>query len=520
MIRSRTSFVRTAAMALVVVAVAACSSGSATQPVASGQVSVASPSSDLTAEGASLVLRLATPEAKNAPSQSSLDTFVSEVARASGGSMSVDVTYSAGGADSDREQQVAGRLIAGDVDMAVLPVRTWPDAGVTSLQALGAPFLIDNDALLNAVTTDDALVQPLLDGMQEQGLVGLAAWPEGLRHPFTFEGNGSPLVSPDDFKGQKIAAIPNKSQREVIETLGATVVDINHLDAALTDGSLRGAEAGLLALGLPNEPTSTADVTLYPKVQVIAIEDAAWGRLSPEQQAVVKAGALAARDHAVEVAPSNADLATAYCAKGGNVVLAGAANIAKFAAAAKPIYDRLESDPTTATALDAIRALKKSTPPSVPAKACRPSVSADATYPPVVPGPAIGPIPDGSYHLPPLTEEDLVAQGVDAANAHNNAGTWSMVVAGSSVATTLMQTSGKVITCFFTMTDKGDRIRIEENLDCRAGNAPTPQFYWTDFRWNLDGDQLTMKAVDEWTGKLKEIVAYDAMWGGPWTKVE
>ena len=91
-------------------------------------------------------------------------------------------------------------MISSDVDLAVVPVRTWSDAGVTSLQALQAPFLIDNDALLTAVTGDDALVQPLLDGMQEQGLVGLAVWPEGLRHPLAFEQNGAPLLSPDDFK--------------------------------------------------------------------------------------------------------------------------------------------------------------------------------------------------------------------------------------------------------------------------------------------------------------------------------
>jgi hypothetical protein len=326
-------------------------------------------------------------------------------------------------------------------------------------------------------------------------------------------------VSPGDFEGQKIAALPTQSQREVIETLGATVVDTMNRDAALSDGSLRGGEAGLLALTLPGFPTSTADVTLYPKIEVMVIEDATWSRLSAEQQAIVQAAALAARDQAVKEHPSNADLAQKYCAAGGAVVLAGPANVAKFTDAVKPVYDRMAADPTTAAALDAIRALKESTPPSTPARACRPSVSAAATIPPVEPGPEIGLIPDGTYQQPLQTREDLLAKGLDERNARNNAGTMTLVVSGPSFGMTTKHESNKVDGCFFTMTDEGDRIRISENLDCKAGNAPTGE-YWAEFRWALDGDQLTMKTVDESTGLLIEIVAYDGIWGGPWTKTE
>ena len=388
--------------------------------------------------------------------------------------MAVDVIYHAGGQAGDLEQQVAADVIAGAVDMAVVPVRSWSDVGVTSLQALGAPFLIDNDALLTAVTTDDALVQPLLAGMQEQGLVGLAVWPEGLRHPFAFDQNGEPLVSPADFKGQKIAALPTKAQREVIETLGATLVDTMDRDAALADGSLRGGEGGLLALTLNGFPTTTADVTLYPKIEVMVIEDATWSRLSPAQQAIVKAAAIAARDQAVEEHPSSADLAKKYCAIGGTVVLAGPANVAKFMDAVKPIYDRLESDPVTSTALDAIRALKIATTSSDPTMGCKPPVSATATIPPVEPGPEIGMVPDGTYMQPPMSMDDLLAKGLDERNARNNAGTWSMVVNGSTLVWTLKHSSGQVETCSNTLTNLGDRIRWTPNAGVRRTLGGVP----------------------------------------------
>jgi TRAP-type C4-dicarboxylate transport system substrate-binding protein len=482
--------------------------------VASDPSAVASAAPSASVNTASLTLRLATPEELNFPSQPFLNRFASAVAEGSNGQMAVEMTYNAGGQAADKEQIVANRVISGDVEIAVVPVRTWGDVGVTSLQALQAPFLIDNDALLGAVTGDDTLLQPLLDGMQEQGLVGLAAWPEDLRHPFTFPSNGTPLVRPDDFEGQTVWAIRSKAQQELLTTLGATAIDQPIIDSLVKDGSLRGAESGLWAgaLGLPERPTVTADVTLYPKIQVIVMEDAAWNRLSEDQQAVVRTAAIAARDLAIKDHRTDASLAKAYCAIGGTVVLAGPANVVKFMDAARPVYDRLESDPVTATAIEAIRTLKTATTPSEPTAACKPAISATATIPPVEPGPEIGPIADGTYQQPPMTMDDLLAKGVDATSARNNAGTWSMVVKGSTLTWTLKHPSGQVETCSNSLTNLGDRIRWTPNAEC---DGP-----WTEFRWTLDGDQLTLKHVNEATNRLSELVAYDGITGGPWTKTE
>src|SRR4051812_1314793 len=62
-----------------------------------------------------ITLRLATPEDPDRPSQTFIDRFVSGVEAASGGSMSVEVLYAAGGHDADKEPVVAGRVQSGDV---------------------------------------------------------------------------------------------------------------------------------------------------------------------------------------------------------------------------------------------------------------------------------------------------------------------------------------------------------------------------------------------------------------------
>ncbi len=383
MIRSRTSLARTTMTGLAAIAFAACSSGAASSPapstVGAGPIRLAR--LDRRRQRRS---RSVSRHQKNRTCRASrsLTDSSPEVARASGGQLAVDVTYNAGTQESGKEQRVASQVIAGDVDLAVVPVRAWSDVGVTSLQALAAPFLIDSDALLETVTTDDTVIEPLLEGMRDQGLIGLAVWPEDLRHPFTFEENGRPLVSPADFKGRTIWAITSGSQQELIEALGATMIDDRSVDPFVADGSLRGAESGLWAgaANLPGPPTATGDVTFYPKIEVIVAEDAVWSRLSPDQQAIVRAAAVAARDLAIADHRTDADLAKAYCAQGGKVALAGPANVAKFMDAAKPIYDRLERRPLTATALAAIRALKSSTPASV-STACKPPVSADGDDP-------------------------------------------------------------------------------------------------------------------------------------------
>jgi len=49
------------------------------------------------------------------------------------------------------EQVVAQRIVDGDFDLGMVAGRAWNPVGVTSLQALQAPFLITDDNLATAV---------------------------------------------------------------------------------------------------------------------------------------------------------------------------------------------------------------------------------------------------------------------------------------------------------------------------------------------------------------------------------
>jgi TRAP-type C4-dicarboxylate transport system substrate-binding protein len=455
-----------------------------------------------------IALRLATPEDPDRPSQPFLDTFAAEVERASGGSMSVEILYGAGGHEADKEPVAARRVLSGDVELAVIPSRAWTDAGVTSVQALMAPFLIDSDELLRAVASDASVLQPMMDGMAEQGLVGLAIWPENLRHLFTFDENGPPMVAPSDLEGQTLFVVGSSLQNQIIEALGATPNNTFPPDELVRDGTLGGAEYSLAFYNLYSPATVTADVTFYPKYQTLVAEDSAWSRLSAEQQDVIRQAAATAREAMIAGLPTDASLLQAFCDQGNGAVLAGPENVAAFQSAAQPIYDQLRQDRATAAAIDAISALKASLDVAPISTSCERVAQAAAA--PVASGPPIGPIPDGTYRLT-NTKEALLARGVNAMDSTNNAGEWTLRVGGLAGSWTLDHPDGFHEVCSVTYTNKGDHVRMDFVSGCDG---------WVDLRWTLDDDQLTLMVVGTNNETAYDVAATDGILRGPWTKVE
>jgi TRAP-type C4-dicarboxylate transport system substrate-binding protein len=389
--------------------------------------------------------------------------------------------------------------------MAVIPTRAWPDAGVTSTEALMAPFLIDNDALMRAVASDQTVLQPMLDGMAQQGLIGIAVWPEVLRHIFSFDQNGPPIVSPSQVQGQTIFTIGSTLQNQIWQTLGATPTNEFPPDPLVENGTARGAEAGLWLYNLYGGPTTiTADLTIYPKYQTLVAEDAAWSRLSADQQQVIRNAAVTARDAFIAQVPHDTDLVKEFCQSGQRAVLAGSANVEAFRQAAQPIYDQMRKDPFTASALDAIQALKDATPPGPAAEACDPAPQ--ATAPPVASAGPIGLVPDGTYKQS-VTKEQLIARGANETDATNNAGDWTWTFDGTHGSWVLDHPSGQHEVCDVTYAAVGDHVQM--SMGC-GGEM--------DFRWTLDGDQLNVTIVGP--GTAYDVTANQAILGGPWTKVE
>lgn len=326
----------------------------------------AEPPSPGTASASPLKLQFAVADDRDRPSQDAVDDFLEQVALLSDGSIIIEAAFDAG-------VDAPGLVMRGDADLALVASREWDLVGVTSLQVLQAPFLITDDALAEAVARS-SIARQAMEGLAEVGVVGLAMWPEDLRHPFSFV-PGKPLLSPADFEGKTILVQASAITLALVEALGAAPYSGtgDERRAAVEEGSLHGAESGLLqGASLPGKPTATGNVTFYPKFQVLVANGAAFDGLSEAQREILRAAASETQRVAIETHPEEVAAAAAWCAAGGTVVLASDDQVAAFESAAEPIFERIANDARGAELIAAIRAMKVGIESALGAASCTP----------------------------------------------------------------------------------------------------------------------------------------------------
>src|SRR5215210_8633280 len=107
-------------------------------------------------DAALTTLRMATIEDKGAPFTENVEEFARQVEDLSGGKLRVKIVWGAEvallGAPGPRpEQDVAALIQKGELDLGLIPARAWDELGVSSLQALQAPFLVSTEELVEDV---------------------------------------------------------------------------------------------------------------------------------------------------------------------------------------------------------------------------------------------------------------------------------------------------------------------------------------------------------------------------------
>lgn len=358
----------TAAVALTLVA--ACSTGTTPQPAAQadGADSPADPTTS--SNEAEVTLRIGTDDNPGVPSADQIQEFARQVAELSEGRIEIEPVWSAAGAGrADWDQEVARLAVSGDLELALVPSRAWDTEGVETLRPLNAPFLIDSHELLAAVLTNDVVTE-MLSGLESAGVVGLSAFPEGLRYPFAFEG---PLLSVDDFDGATIRVPTSATSQAMFEAFGAT-----------TDGSPQvnrnvhtGMESGFV---LRPGGVATSNAIFYPKVNVLVANAEAFSGLSEGDRDILEQAAENTLDWAVAGFPTEHSLADEFCSAGGVVVHAADDQLQSLRAAAMPVLSDIRAAAEqNAAVLDAIGRLKAALPAPMPAPACGELVEAAGT---------------------------------------------------------------------------------------------------------------------------------------------
>ena len=456
-------------------------------------------------EAAPVTLRMATMEADSAPYADGVREFARQVEDLSDGSLRIDVVWDGaleyfGEFGPGADQKVAGLVQSGELDMGLIPARAWDRLGVTSLQALQAPFLVDSEALVDAVVTSD-LARDMLAGLDEAGVVGIALLPEGLRYPVGFYG---PMIALGDFAGATMRVPPSDASFRLFEALGAKPVDISDepFFAAVDDGTIVSAESEFLRGGeLPRPGAFTANLVPFAKESAIVANEDAFGRLSGDQRDILREAAARAQRFMIDHDPTEAERAEVYCQVGGRIVLATARDVAAVHEAAEPAYAALEADPQTKAFIERLRAMKEEVAAQPLPELCAPAPRRSEA-----PVGASTPkrFPEGVYRRD-VSAEYLMANGMDSITAHHIEGQSTLTIEDG-------RWSGRTIgipgDCHGPYELRAGRIFLyHDEAQCGAPAG----FLVMSARWQLADDEF--RFLDVRVGRPLE-------WDGPpWTKI-
>jgi TRAP-type transport system periplasmic protein len=311
-----------------------------------------------------VVLRLAAAEDAEQPESERARYFASRVSELSDGSVRVRIVYDAGGEENTGyETRLANMVRQGKFELGWIGARAWDRSGITSFQALQAPFLVTDHTLLGRIATGPLALR-MLEGLSAHGLVGLALVPDRLRYPV---GARHALASPGAFAGARVRVPPSRATDALMRALGATPVHLRGeaLTAALEKGKIDGSEVSLGTNSAEEgENFLTWNVILFPKALTLFAARGAYERLDEDQRAIIAKAARQTAAYAAAHPFSERALMRNFCG-GGRPVTAVAASRKDLAAlkrAARRVYTELERDPRTKAMIAAIRDLKATMP--------------------------------------------------------------------------------------------------------------------------------------------------------------
>lgn len=274
--------------------------------------------------------------------------FASSVERLSGGSIQIDVKYGVRFYDVDYEQGTIVDVQNAVYDLALVGARAWDAAGVKSLNALVAPFLIDSYALERRVL-ESSLTERMLEGLEPLGLIGIALVPGELRRPL---GLSRALVRPGDFRGAHIGIRPAGVAGATFAALGARAEGFRAIPEGLA--GFDGAESGVSTIRNNRYDNGaralTANVVLWPRPTTIFMNREAFDALADDQQEALREAGLEAIQPVLTTIEDTEQASLQAICSGSRLplVLAKPADRAALRRAVQSVYDELEGDSLTA----------------------------------------------------------------------------------------------------------------------------------------------------------------------------
>jgi len=302
--------------------------------------------------------------------------FAAAVARRSGGSIRIDVRPEWHRDRVDFERGIVEDVRARRSDLGVVGVRVWDTLGVTSYQALIAPFLVDNVELERRVL-ESPLADRMLAGVNRTGVVGIATLPGPPRRPFGYRRR---LVRREDYTGARLGVYPGRVEEATLRTLGATTRQYLSLGGASREGAIVNFWAIAGNPGYQGK-TLASNLVFWTRPETVVMNREAFEALAPAQQKMLRdAGRNAVGDRLAEVVQLETNALRTTCERRlARLVTVPAADVAAIHAAVRPVYAQLERVARTRVLIAAIRKLRAASPVRRDSVRCPPPVERGAT---------------------------------------------------------------------------------------------------------------------------------------------
>jgi len=248
--------------------------------------------------------------------------FKEQVETLSKGKIKIDIQASGVlGAENDVLDSMLGG--GGTIDMARISAFALTSYGGAKSKLLSVPYtFVNREHFWNFATSELAPEFLMEPHENKKGIRGLFYGEEGFRDFFTVK----PVKSLEDLKGMKIRVSNDPVMNGMVKGLGAspTVVSFGELYSALQTGVVDGAEQPI-ANYKSNAfqevaPNLILDGHTLGAVQVI-MTDAAWDKLTKEQQDIITAAGKAASAYNRKISETAENKALEELkAKGVNIV--------------------------------------------------------------------------------------------------------------------------------------------------------------------------------------------------------
>jgi C4-dicarboxylate-binding protein DctP len=445
------------------------------------------------------VLSLADSDDPTQPDTPAVRFFAKRVAKLSQGALGIKITYQAAGDKIATVEQRTVRMVqAGRFDLGWVGARAWDELGVTSFEALQAPFLITSYPLLDKVVAS-GMAAKMLDDLRRQHVIGLALIPDELRHPIALT---HPLVSLADFSGARVRIPPSRVTSSLMRALGAIPLEVPSIRIPGAFRTLH-IDAEELALGNASTPTTvTGNVTFFGKTLTLFAGGPAYRRLTADQREVLRKAAEQTVEHVIATSPTENRLAAAFCGQSqARIVLASKSQLAALVRASQPVYAELERNAETRSFIAGIRRLRAAMPAPPPLVVPRSCSRAKRGV--TVTGKLRSPsILNGTYHIRSTIHDEL--KFGPPASDHPQAG----------VETRILR-NGRFRFAVGEADEWGGSYQIRGNwVSFNAGNGGSPA-KWEWFVFSLDPDgTLHLKPVPPMNRGDQWVTA-----GEPWQRV-